>query len=356
MQRLDLPAYQIFVGPCLSAWKRFWETRNYSRLAVLVDENTRRSCLPLLEPYLPADAVLIEIEAGETHKNLNTCRFIWEEMLRHELDRKALLLNLGGGVIGDMGGFCASTYKRGIHFVQMPTTLLAQVDASIGGKLGVDLAYVKNSVGLFADPQAVFADPAFLQTLPFDELRSGFAEIVKHALIADRGLWEELQEIDLHADTDWSRWLLPSLRIKKQIVENDPYEQGPRKALNFGHTIGHALESWALEGRQAVLHGEAVAAGMICEAFLSWKAGLLHERTLAQVIGFLQPRFPSLVAEPGTFDRLLALMRLDKKNEAGQIRFALIGPIGQCVVDQTCSDDRIAESLEYYRTKTRSAD
>ena len=229
----------------------------YSKIFVLVDSNTKNHCLPILKKALNNVALTsILIEAGEAHKNINTCQRIWNALIQQRADRNAVLLNLGGGVIGDMGGFCASTFKRGIDFIQIPTTLLAQVDASIGGKLGIDFALVKNSIGLFKNPKGVYLHPAFFNTLPKAELYSGFAEIIKHTLIADEHYWEQLLSFNNLEQNDWEPVIKQSLLVKKRIVEQDPLEKGIRKSLNFGHTIGHAVESLSWETTQPLLHGE----------------------------------------------------------------------------------------------------
>lgn len=331
--------YPLHLGEAaLPALARLAHGGEFDDIFVLVDENTRRHCLPHLAFLgLKADRIL-EIPAGESHKNLDTCHWLWARLLEKQATRKALLLNLGGGVIGDLGGFVAATYKRGIAFVQVPTTLLSQVDASIGGKLGVDFFGVKNAIGLFGTPKAVCIEPLFLQTLPPRELRAGFAEMLKHALIADLRQWETLSALpaDL-SDVSWPDLLEASLFIKKEIVGIDPYEQGPRKALNFGHTIGHALESWSFANPRPLLHGEAVALGMIGEAWLSVRhAGL--EPSLALQIEQTIGRFFPLEAE-GFFPKgkpdwatLLPWMLQDKKNEAGKIGVALLRDIGEPLI------------------------
>ncbi|MEM8969941.1 MAG: 3-dehydroquinate synthase family protein, partial [Bacteroidota bacterium] len=219
---------------------------SFSQVAVLVDENTRQHCLPLIQEVLPPEYTLVEIKSGELNKNLDTCAHIWAQLTEQHFDRKALLINLGGGVIGDMGGFCAATYKRGISFVNIPATLLAQVDASVGGKLGIDFRGFKNHIGLFQEPQQVLIDAAFLRTLPEQELRSGFAEVIKHALIHDSVYWNKLRGASL-AQQPWTEHIRHSVQVKSWVVDQDFREGGLRKILNFGHTVGHAVESHFLE-------------------------------------------------------------------------------------------------------------
>lgn len=331
--------------------------RHYSQLFVIVDENTEQHCLPLLQEKTGLDNLQrIRISAGELHKNIDTCQFIWRSMMQANADRKALTINLGGGVIGDMGGFCAATFKRGMDFVQVPTTLLSQVDASIGGKLGIDFQDVKNSVGLFANPQAVFIDPSFLQTLSQREVRSGFAEIIKHALIADLDQWKTLlAQPDLSA-IDWSALIVPSLKIKQKIVEQDPFERGLRKALNFGHTIGHAVESHALTSPEPLLHGEAIAIGMIAELYLSHQQLGLPMASTRQATQFLLSRYDRYIPDADATQRLIALMYNDKKNEGGQINFSLLPQLGQVEVNQACSEASIADALRYYREACQGFD
>lgn len=349
MHLLNLQDYTIYIGDIWSAWKEFLNAKDYSQLAVLVDENTRKHCLPIFQERTQRlDIQIVEIPAGEQHKHLDTCASIWTQLMDAGIERNALLVNLGGGVIGDMGGFCARTFKRGIDFVQFPTTLLSQVDASIGGKLGIDFHQVKNSIGLFCNPKAVFIEPEFLKTLSERELRSGFAEIIKHSLIADAKQWQKLQDTHALSTLQWADYLLPSLRIKQRIVEEDPFEKGIRKALNFGHTIGHAVEGILLETNDPLLHGEAIAIGMVSEAYLSHKIAGLPLSDVEAVSQFLLRFYDARPLNTADYDSFLHLMTKDKKNENSQINFTLINPIGTAVINQTCSEALIVESLDYY--------
>lgn len=353
MEILALPDYQLYVGKLADSLPRFLDQGNYSSLLVLVDENTQQHCLPILEQALGGRSHQpIQIASGEPHKNINTCQLIWQQMIEARADRQALLINLGGGVIGDMGGFCAATFKRGIPFVQVPTTLLSQVDASIGGKLGIDFMQLKNSIGVFQNPKAVFIDVNFFQTLPERELRSGFAEVIKHSLIADAAQWEVLQQMP----KDWSavRWeklVVPSIQVKQQIVIADPQENGIRKALNFGHTIGHAIEGLALETDRPLLHGEAISIGMVCEAYLSAKKLDLPQNELKRISQYLLALYPYYELSEKDYEAYFQLMQNDKKNEAGQIKFSLIERIGHSVVNLECPREWVLESLEYYRNR-----
>jgi len=352
MKFITLDDYNIVIGEIFPQLHTFLSERQYSNIAVLVDENTDKHCFPILHKNIPNfNFQKIFIPAGEQYKNLDTCQKIWEEMMNLGFNRNALLINLGGGVIGDMGGFAASTYKRGMDFLQMPTTLLSQVDASIGGKLGIDFMQVKNSIGLFNNPQTVLIEPAFLKTLPFNEVRSGFAEIIKHTLINSIEQWDILKEInDLHS-IDWAEYLEPSLQIKKNIVEADPFEKGIRKALNFGHTIGHAIEGWALETEKPLLHGEAIAIGMICEAWLAHKIVDLSMDSVEEITNFILSIYEPYPLKESIFSEFIQLMKKDKKNETEAINFTFINPIGAAIINQTCEEKLILESLKFYNSR-----
>lgn len=332
-------------APALEAWLR---DHPYSGVAVLTDENTKKHCYPLLKPALPRHT-LITIKSGEAHKNLETCTTIWQKLTEARLDRKGLVLNLGGGVIGDMGGFCAATYKRGIDFVQIPTTLLSQVDASVGGKLGIDFNGYKNHVGVFREPAWVLVGTSFLQTLSPREVRSGFAEIVKHCLIADAAMWGTIRRRDLEQQR-WEELVPHSVRIKQGVVAQDPTEKGWRKVLNFGHTVGHAVESYFLaDPKRRLLHGEAIAVGMIAEAYLSARRGLLPEKDLGQVEEFIYSVYGKVNLEPADAEAIAPLALQDKKNQGGKIQCVLLRGVGQPVIDQPISLKDIKEALQYYQ-------
>jgi len=326
----------------------FFQSTSYSQVAVLVDENTERSCYSEIQKVLPAHFV-IKIASGEEQKHLGTCDTIWLSMTEKQMDRRSLMINLGGGVISDMGGFCAATFKRGIDYVNIPTTLLSQVDASIGGKVGVDFKSFKNHIGLFRDPTLVIADVGMLDTLPYEQIRSGFAEVVKHALIADSGFFEHLKKISELSQADWRTVIPRALEIKGKIVESDPLEKGPRKKLNFGHSVGHAIESCLLENGTPCLHGEAVGAGMLCEAFISSKANGLSHESLHQIKTFITAHFPKNHSLTGIApERIAAALLQDKKNRDSEMRFTLLKEIGMSDYDITISFDDVLESLKYY--------
>lgn len=325
----------------------FFNSSDYDKVAVLVDENTRFHCLPLVVRVIkPTD--IIEIESGEEKKTLDTCIRIWKELTDNHYERKSLLVNLGGGVIGDMGGFCAATYKRGIDFINIPTTLLSQVDASVGGKLGIDFLGFKNHIGVFELPRKVFIDTKFLKTLPERELRSGFAEVIKHCLIADKDYWEIVSNVDFK-DQNWSDIVNHSVKVKNKVVEEDPFEKGRRKILNFGHTIGHAIESYFLKkDEQRLLHGEAIAAGMICEGYLSEKFCNLPESSVKSIENYIIKTFGRIRISREDIDEITKLCLQDKKNEKGIINFSLLEEIGNSVFNVGIEQDEIRKVLQLY--------
>lgn len=322
-----------------------------SKLFILVDENTHLHCLPTLLGNLETDLPfeIIEIEAGEDLKTINSASQIWEILAEYEADRKALLINLGGGVITDLGGFVASTYKRGIHFINIPTTLLGMCDASIGGKTGVDFNFFKNLIGTFSLSKQIFLYPNFLQTLPYEELRSGFAEMLKHGLVADHNHWNDLVSINNIEFALLEPFIEPSMRIKQNIVEQDFKEQNLRKILNFGHTIGHAIESLFLQKNAAITHGEAVALGMICETYLSYLEQLLDLQTAQNIIQNIQKYFPYISIDDFDNDLIFKLMQNDKKNTKHAISFSLLEGIGSSVYDYFPIKQNVTSALDFYK-------
>lgn len=321
----------------------------FSQLFVLADENTAKYCLPRIQSMLPAETHYLTIQPGEKNKTIQTCTQIWASMTEAQLDRKALFLNLGGGVIGDMGGFCASIYKRGIRFINLPTTLLSQVDASVGGKLGVDFEGLKNHLGVFNEPETVIIAPEFLTTLPHNELRSGFAEIIKHGLIRDKAYFESLK-FDYWAASNWTDLIRHSVEIKKAVVQEDPKESGLRKILNFGHTIGHAFETYYLDGPKHLLHGEAIAVGMICEAYLSKKKLNLSEADLESIQTAFLKVYGKINIAAEDLEQVLDFCLQDKKNEGSTLMFSLLNSIGDCTYNIPVSREEILESIHYYQS------
>jgi 3-dehydroquinate synthase len=333
----------------LFALKTLIEEEKYSKIFVFTDRHTSEFCLPVFQAYLEDFAAfdLIETDPGEENKNIDFCIGIWTTLLDFEADRKCLMINLGGGVITDMGGFVASTYKRGIDFINIPTTLLSMVDASVGGKTGIDINNVKNIIGTFSLPQAVFIETDFLKTLSKRELLSGFAEMIKHGLIMDAAYYTALRQTD-YTNVQASA-IYRSVEIKDEVVKEDPQEKGLRKILNYGHTIGHAVETYALTSEKNPLtHGEAIAIGMICEGYLSRKNNTLTEEELADVSKYILELYPKYLIPEESFDTLLAYMQSDKKNENGQIMFSLLSRIGACDYNCRVTKEDIIASFLYY--------
>jgi 3-dehydroquinate synthase len=342
--------YNVVVGRrAIPSLRAFLKRNNYASHFILCDENTLQHCLPLLITACPelANAHVIEIESGEMSKSIEFCVHIWQTLAENNAGRDTLLVNLGGGVVSDLGGFCASVYKRGIDFVNVPTSLLAMADASIGGKTAIDFGGLKNLVGMFAQPKGVFIEPGFLQTLPERHFDNGMAEIYKMALIADAKLWTEL-----HADKNRLKIetvVMRVLELKNRIVIKDPYDRGPRKILNFGHTIGHALEMKEEEAGKDILHGEAVLIGMIIECHIAWQKKLLAKPSLTSVADALFSKCGYKVATLRA-EELLVRMRNDKKNRKNKLVFALISSIGKCVPDVEVSEAQIKRAFDFYNS------
>ncbi|MES2734355.1 MAG: 3-dehydroquinate synthase [Bacteroidota bacterium] len=338
----------IFISPIAESLPQFLQSASFSKIAVLVDEHTKKHCYPLVKPLLPKHT-LIQIKSGEENKHLATCEKIWAALTNAELDRHSLLLNLGGGVIGDMGGFCAATYKRGIAFAQLPTTLLSQVDASVGGKLGVDFMGLKNHIGVFQEPRAVLVDAHFLQTLSWAEMRSGFAEIIKHCLIADAAKWEQIRKRDFEKQK-WPDLIAHSIDIKAEVVRQDPTEKGLRKILNFGHTLGHAVESFYLaQPKKKLLHGEAIAVGMITESYIAYQKKLLNLASLEQIEEFIFSVYGRIKIQAEEIEQIIPLTLQDKKNRDGKVKAALLEGIGKAITDVEITPKDMREALAYYR-------
>ncbi|NNE78531.1 MAG: 3-dehydroquinate synthase, partial [Pricia sp.] len=291
---------------------------------------------------------IIEIESGEIKKNIATCIHVWETLSALGADRKSLLINLGGGVLTDLGGFVASTFKRGIHFVNVPTTLLSMVDASVGGKTGVDLGSLKNQIGVINQPEMVLIMSDFLKTLEERQIQSGFAEMLKHGLIQSKSYWEVLKETSVMAQID--ELIYESVVIKNNVVLQDPTEQNTRKILNFGHTLGHAIESYFLDNRanQPLLHGEAIAIGMILEAYLSKELTGLSEEELVDIKTTFLKHYEKIEISDEDIKDILSLLKFDKKNAHGKINFVLLQSIGKPIIDVNVDDDLYARAFAYY--------
>ncbi|WP_103068423.1 3-dehydroquinate synthase [Aquimarina sediminis] len=343
-----------FGQECYTALNTYLDTANHSKICILVDTNTHEHCLLLLMSKIEKqyDIEVIEIEDGEIHKNIETCSGIWNALSELGMDRKSLMLNLGGGVITDLGGFVACTYMRGISYINIPTSLLSMVDASVGGKTGVDLGNLKNMVGVISESEMVLIDTEYLTTLPINQMCSGFAEMLKHGLIQDRDYWEKISDLSQLNFDDLDQMIYESVIIKNKIVSEDPTEQNIRKYLNFGHTLGHAIESFYLANpeKPTLLHGEAIAIGMIMEAFISTELLSLSQDDLQFINRVILATFPKISIDPKDYQKITELLIHDKKNEKGNIYFVLLETIGEAKYNCIVSDDLILKSFEYYNS------
>src|SRR5688572_6776733 len=322
-----LPDNVLFSADPAKDLREFVLAKKYSKLAVLTDENTRAHCYAEVSYLLP-DHFVIEINSGEENKSLASCTAIWQAMTDHTLDRHACVIILGGGVLGDMGGFCAATYKRGIDFILVPTTLLAQADASIGGKLGIDFNHFKNHIGVFQKPILTLIYSGFLKSLPLPELRSGFAEVVKHTLISDRPMWEAVSSRSL-GDQPWDVLIRHSVEFKARVTTEDPTEKGLRKILNAGHTVGHALETFLLNKGRRILHGEAIAVGLIAEVYIAQARSMISEEELHKICSFLVQVYGKISIKESELDEISRLILQDKKNKENKILCVLLDGIGR---------------------------
>lgn len=323
----------------------------YDKLFVLTDETTHRLCRPLADKCSAlAKSEEIVIGPGDEHKNLETLANVWSELGCRGGTRHSLLVNIGGGMVTDLGGFAAASFKRGISYINVPTTLLAMVDAAVGGKTGINFNGLKNEIGSFAPAATVLINTVFLKTLDYKNVCSGYAEMIKHGLISDERHWAELLSFDLE-NIDYERLQTLagiSIEVKKNIVEQDPKEKGIRKALNLGHTVGHAFESLALKEKRPVLHGYAVAWGLVCELYLSLREGFPQER-LRKTIGFIKAFYGPFSFDCKEYQALYEFMTHDKKNTAGKINFTLLGDIGDVRINRTASKEEIFNMLDFYR-------
>ncbi|NNC82112.1 MAG: 3-dehydroquinate synthase [Flavobacteriales bacterium] len=322
-----------------------------SQIFILADTQTSEHCLPLIESELPGGGrrtILLDIPSGESTKTLATAHDLYSRLMEYEADRKSLLLNVGGGMVCDLGGFVASTYKRGIQWINIPTTVLAQVDAAIGGKTGLNHHGVKNVIGTFEQPLATLVYPQFLNTLPKREVLAGFAEMIKHALIASTDLWEQMLKAP-YIDLPLIKSLIgPSMVIKEEIVSRDMHETGERKKLNFGHTIGHALESYMMESPERdLLHGEAVALGIMAETYISHKKGYITESLHEQIAGFIAQHYECPPLHESNYHRILEIMKQDKKKRSSELNMTLLKGIGEAVIDRNPKMDLVIDSLTY---------
>jgi 3-dehydroquinate synthase len=324
----------------------------FDKLFILTDENTLKYCLPIIEKavsdYRPE---IIAIKANDDNKGIDALAKVWTDLGNMGATRHSLMINLGGGMVTDLGGFAASTFKRGIDFINIPTTLLAMVDAAVGGKTGINFNGLKNEVGVFNAASEVILDTTFLKTLDSANIRSGYAEMIKHGLISNSKHWAELTCFDLEQPDllKLGEMVKSSVAIKESIVESDPFEKGIRKALNLGHTIGHAFESHALKKGQPVLHGYAVAWGVVCELYLSCaKCGFPTEK-MRQTVRYIKEFYSMGYIECNDYETLYEYMTHDKKNTAGSINFTLLADIGDIRINQSASKEEIFEALDFFR-------
>jgi len=347
-------AQHIYIGNDLKAeLAKEFSGRNPASVFILVDTTTKKLCLPLLgnEAYIQ-QAKIIEIPVGDSYKTIETLTQVWLFLTQNNASRKSLMINLGGGMVTDLGGFAASTFKRGMEYINIPTTLLGAVDAAVGGKTGINFNGLKNEIGVINSAKSVLIDVDFFRTLDRENFLSGFSEMIKHGLIASPEVWENilrfpLEEIDYN---QLSVLLEESIRVKEYFVEKDPTEQNIRKALNFGHTVGHAFESYALESGSPVLHGYAVAWGMIAELYLSYKKTGFPKERLHEIIALIEKNYGSFNITCKQYDRLYELMTHDKKNEGdGRILFTLLADIGDIRINIDVEKKEIFEALDFYR-------
>ncbi|WP_438965274.1 3-dehydroquinate synthase [Flavobacterium sp.] len=355
MNTIKATNYEVFFGEnSYDYLKKTLVKTAYSKIFILVDENTSNHCLPnfLANLATEVEIEIIEIEAGEENKNINTCLHIWEALSELSADRKSILINLGGGVVSDIGGFIACTFKRGMDFINVPTSLLAMVDASIGGKNGVDLGALKNQIGIIKEPKAVVINTSFLETLPQLEMRSGLAEMLKHGLIFNKTYWNKFKNLSNLKSDDLDGLIYESIQIKNEIVCQDLTENGLRKSLNFGHTLGHAIESYCLENdaKTTLLHGEAIAVGMILESYISMEKNLISKEEYFEIKYILKDIYETVSFNKNDINKIIELLIYDKKNEFGKIQFALLDGIGNIKIDEKADNTLIYKAFEDYAT------
>ena len=324
----------------------------HDRIFVLTDETTQQLCWPKIKNFKALkNSTPIIIKATDTHKNLDTLSQVWQALSNGGATRHSLMINLGGGMVTDLGGFAASTFKRGIDFINIPTTLLAMVDASVGGKTGINFGGLKNEIGVFSDSRVVIINTQFLDTLDHDNICSGYAEMLKHGLISDERTWAELVTFDLDTPdlNQLQRMVAESIKVKERIVEADPHEHGIRKALNLGHTMGHAFESFAMRRGTPILHGYAVAYGLISELYMSARKTAFPTDRMHQTVRFIRENYGTLNITCDDYPTLIELMHHDKKNTSGIINFTLLGNVGDIRINQTANEEEIKEALDFFR-------
>ena len=342
-------AFTIEVGSILdSSLNELLTTYAQSKIVIIVDENTHDYCLEYLLTSFDSlkESEVMLLPVGEENKVMEVCFQVWQALTDYQVGRKDLVINLGGGVVTDMGGFIASIYKRGIDFIHIPTSLLGMVDASIGGKVGIDLGPYKNQLGVFSHPKKIYIDTIFLGTLPEEELLNGFAEMLKHALINDKSQWEKLKKTPSIDQLIDEKIIIDSIKVKFDLVEKDPLEKNVRKKLNFGHTIGHAIEGYFID-TTPISHGHAVAIGMLAESFISMKQQRLKSEVFYDIELFLTTKFPMIQLDEDAIKEIIQIAKNDKKNESGRIFCALLNEIGECSIDNEIQENEIADALFY---------
>lgn len=355
MYILETPEYQIEIGSLETSGFIDFIQQNYSdsKIVIMVDENTNDNCLEYLITTFDflAEAEVMLLPSGEENKVMEVCFQVWEALSEYGIGRRDLIINLGGGVVTDMGGFIASVYKRGVDFIHIPTTLLGMVDASIGGKTGIDLGMYKNQLGVFRNPKAIYTDKIFLTTLDPREVVNGFSEALKHALVKDPDLWRELAEMENLSEIATDEMLKRIISIKIDVVNQDPVEKGLRKILNFGHTVGHAIEGHFLF-KDAIDHGHAVALGIIAESYISMRLGTLAQEDYAQIERVVLDWFPIPSISMPDIQGIVELLYNDKKNHSGKIQCCLLDRIGNCLYDQPVDEPVFVDALIYLMSKS----
>lgn len=341
-----------FNNTCYSSLNKHLKENNFSKIFILVDENTHQHCLPLFLEKMETTAVIeiMEIESGEINKTVETCVGVWNTLSELDADRKSLLINIGGGVITDLGGFVACTFKRGIAYINVPTTLLSMVDASVGGKTGVDLGHLKNQVGVISNPNLVLIDTNYLNTLEVNQMRSGLAEMLKHGLITGDTYWSKFEDLSKLSLDDLDGLIYESVIIKKNVVEEDPFENGLRKTLNFGHTLGHAIESYFLSNpnKTTLLHGEAIIVGMILACYISTELTNFPKEKTLKIKDLFLSYYGKITIEQNELPAIIELLKYDKKNHHGNINFVLLEDIGVTKIDCLVDDSIILDAFEFY--------
>jgi 3-dehydroquinate synthase len=351
MSILKANSYNIYIGNVsFDSLNTFLNKNKYSHYYILCDEHTFEFCLPTLLFHAPLlnEAEIIELESGEDKKTLETCMQVWGALTDTGADKKSLIINLGGGVISDLGGFVASTFKRGIDCINIPTTLLSMVDASVGGKTGVDFEGIKNHIGTTAEPKGVFVNPVFLETLSERHIKNGFSEIIKIALIADIDFWQELKKLKSSAEFSSEKIITKAIELKNTIVKKDLHEQNLRKSLNFGHNIGHALESALIKQNKDILHGEAIAAGMVMEADIAQVLKRISVKARNDIVNYITSIYKKIKITKETESQLLQYILHDKKNEGDDLCFSLPNKIGSYELYRGVMLDEIRAAIKIY--------